>query len=336
MDTKTHDGADTDADTGATTRSAEHVTELAAPAERAYGLIEDVRRWPLLFAPCIHSQELERTAGSQRIRLWAVVGSEVRSWTSLRAIDAAKLRIDFRQETPAAPLTEMSGHWQFEDTPYGGPGHLVLGHRWTTDGDPSAADRIAAALDSNSNAEIGAVRAWAERPQAPEELIHSFSDRVLIDAPAAEVYDFLYRAELWPGRLPHVARLDLETSPAGPASAGAEVQTMDMDTRAGAGGTVHTTQSVRLCFAGERIVYKQTSPPRGLLAHSGEWSLSGTPEGTLVTARHSVALDPAALEEVFGPGTGLAEAREKVRAALGGNSQRTLQAARAHVEGTRR
>lgn len=327
MDTQTrHDAA--------TSRSAEHVTELAAPAERAYALIEDVRRWPLLFSPCIHAQELEHTGTSQRIRLWAVVGSEVRSWTSLRALDRAALRIDFRQETPAAPLTGMSGHWQFEDTPYAGPGQLVLGHRWTTEGDPGAADRIAVALDANSNAEIAAVRAWAERAQEPDALIHTFSDRELIAAPPAEVYAFLHRAELWPRRLPHVARLDLESAPAGPGTAGAEVQTMDMETRAG-DGSVHTTQSVRLCWADERIAYKQTSPPRGLLAHAGEWSLASLPEGTLVTARHSVALDPAALTEVFGAGTGLAEARTKVRAALGGNSQRTLRAAREHVEGAR-
>ncbi|MGP4114333.1 aromatase/cyclase [Streptomyces sp. 4N509B] len=314
------------------TRSAEHTTELAAPAERAYALVEDVRRWPLLFSPCIWSQELERTADSQRIRLWAVAGHEVRSWVSRREIDAERLRIEFRQETPAPPVAEMSGFWQFENTPYGGPAHLLLNHSWATVGDsPDVSDRIAEALHANSTAEIKAIRTWAERPQGVDELMFSFSDRVLIAAPPAEVYDFLYRADLWPERLPHVARLDLETSPADAGTGGAEVQTMDMDTAA-ADGTLHTTQSVRLCFADERIVYKQTTPPRGLLAHSGDWALTGMTDGTLVTARHSVAIDPAAMTEVFGEGTSMTAAKNAIRAALGGNSRRTLEAARAHTE----
>ncbi|MFC8663392.1 MULTISPECIES: aromatase/cyclase [Streptomyces] len=325
MDTETHERT-----ADSPTRSAEHVTELAASARRAYALIEDVGRWPLLFAPCIWSQELERTGDIQRIRLWAVVGNGVRSWTSRRVLDPAGNRIDFAQETPAAPLTEMSGHWRFQDASPGSPGRLELGHRWTTEGDPGAADRIAAALDSNSTVEIGALRSWAERPEEPDELILTFSDDELIAAPAAEVYDFLYRADLWPERLPHVAGLDLETVPAEAATAGAEVQTMDMETSA-ADGSKHTTQSVRLCFEGERIVYKQTTPPRGLLAHSGEWLFSSGPEGTLVTARHTVALDPAAVESVFGPGTTIAEALVKARDIIGANSRGTLRTARSHL-----
>lgn len=326
VDTETHERT-----VDSPTRSAEHVSELAASARRAYALIEDVGRWPLLFAPCIWAWELERTGDIQRIQLWAVVGNGVRSWTSRRVLDPAGNRIGFAQENPAAPLTEMTGHWRFEDATPVLPGRLELGHRWTTDGDPGAADRIAAALDSNSTAEIGALRAWAERPEAPDELILSFSDDEVVDAPAPEVYDFLHRADLWPERLPHVAGLDVETSPAEAATAGAEVQTMGMVTSA-ADGSTHTTQSVRLCFAGERIVYKQTTPPRGLLAHSGEWLFTSTPEGTRVTARHTVALDPTAVESVFGPGTTTAQALLKARDIIGANSRRTLRAARSRLE----
>ncbi|MGW1816190.1 aromatase/cyclase [Streptomyces sp. NPDC002125] len=315
MDTTTHERL-TDSPAG----SAEHITELAAPAGRAYALIEDVGRWPLLFAPCIWSQELERADGVQRIRLWALVGHEVRSWTSRRVLDPAGLRIDFAQESPAPPLTEMAGHWRFED---GTPGTLVLGHRWNTTGGPGEADRIAAALDANSDAEIGAVRTWAEREEAPDSLILTFSDKAIVTAPAAEVYDFLYRADLWPGRLPHVAGLDLETVPAEDTAAGADVQTMDMQTSA-ADGSTHSTQSVRLCFAGERIVYKQTTPPRGLLAHSGAWIVTEVPGGTRVTAQHSVAVDPEALDAVFGAGTTTAQALERARDIIGANSRGTL------------
>jgi aromatase len=325
VDTETHERT-----ADSPTRSAEHVTELAASARRAYALIEDVGRWPLLFAPCIWSRELKRTGDVQRIQLWAVVSHGVRSWTSRRVLDPTSNRIDFAQENPAAPLTEMTGHWRFEDPSPGGPGRLELGHRWTTDGDPGATERIGAALDSNSTAEIGALRTWAERPAGPDELILSFSDDELIAASAPEVYDFLYRADLWPQRLPHVAGLDVETIPAEASSAGAEVQMMDMVTSATDGST-HTTQSVRLCFAGERIVYKQTTPPRGLLAHSGEWLFSSEPAGTRVTARHTVAVDPTTVESVFGSGTTMAQALLKARDIIGANSRGTLRTTRSHL-----
>ncbi|WP_236726221.1 aromatase/cyclase [Streptomyces sp. NBRC 110465] len=304
------------------TGSAEHVTELAAPAERAYGLIEDVGRWPLLFAPCIWSQELERTEDVQRIRLWAVVGLQVRSWTSRRVLDPAGRRIEFAQEDPAPPLTSMTGHWTFEDGP---PGRLELGHRWSTVDRPGAAERIAAALDANSDAEIAALRTWAERTEEPDSLILSFSDHGTVDAPAADVHAFLYRADRWPRHLPHVAGVDLETVPADDTTGGADVQTMDMQTSS-ADGSTHSTQSVRLCFGTERIVYKQTTPPRGLLAHSGEWLVTRGPDTTRVTARHTVAVDPAAVEDIFGAGTTVARAKERARDIIGANSRATLRA----------
>lgn len=345
-------------------RSATHTADLAAEPREAYRLIADVLHWPLLFSPCVWSQVLETgpagsTGGpdgapragrpegtessapgvddsalaSERIRLWAVVGSDVRSWVSRRTLDADALRIDFRQQQPTPPITEMGGHWQFEEPAVtGSSARLVLGHEWATAGpDPTVGDRIEAALDHNSKQEIAAVKAWAERPQEPDDLIFSFSDEAVVDGPLSEVYDFLYRADLWPERLPHVAALDLQTEPESVSTAGAEVQTMDMETRA-PDGSVHTTQSVRLCFRDRQIVYKQTTVPRGLLGHSGEWLLTEASGRTLVTARHSVALDPDAIGEVFGPGADLAQARAKVRDALGGNSRRTLEHARRHVE----
>ncbi|CAL9626108.1 aromatase/cyclase [Streptomyces cellulosae] len=338
-------------------RSAVHTADIAAEPREAYRLIADVLHWPLLFSPCVWSQVLETgtvepaapvaaarpvpparppggsTVTSERIRLWAVVGSDVRSWVSRRTLDADALRIDFRQQQPSPPITEMRGHWQFEEpVTAGSHARLLLGHAWATAGpDPTAGDRIEAALDSNSEREIAAVKNWAERPQSTDELIFSFSDEVLVDGPLDKVYDFLYRADLWPERLPHVTALDLQTEPESAAAAGAEIQTMDMETRA-PDGSVHPTQSVRLCFRDRQIVYKQTSVPRGLLGHSGEWLLNETPRGTLVTARHSVALDPDAIGEVLGTGTDLALARTRVREALGGNSRRTLEQARRHVE----
>ncbi|GAA3870424.1 hypothetical protein GCM10023084_24320 [Streptomyces lacrimifluminis] len=317
-------------------RSAEHTAVLHAPPERAYRLIADVTHWPLLFPPCVGARLLESGPDFQRIRLWAVVGTEVRSWTSLRELDDRALRIGFRQEVPSPPVTSMGGHWQFTADP-GAPGttRLVLGHTWSTAGSDTDADRIAAALDHNSDNEIRAVKSWAERPEDPSQLLFSFTDRVFLAGERRDVYDFLYRADLWPERLAHVVHTDVETAVQSPASAGADVQTLDMETL-GPDGSTHTTQSIRLCFPGERILYKQTTVPHGLLAHSGEWLLTEASDGTHVIARHDVALDPSALVELLGPGADLADARRQVRASLGGNSLRTLDQARLHVAGAAR
>ncbi|MBD0741972.1 aromatase/cyclase [Streptomyces sp. CBMA152] len=310
-------------------RSAEHRAELAAPARRAFQLVADVTRWPVLFPPCLAARVLECDRDSERIRLWAIVGTDVRSWTSLRLLDEERLRVDFRQETPSPPVDWMSGHWHFEETA-AYRSRLVLGHEWSVSGDPGEERRIAEALDRNSRSEIAAVAQWAELPYSTDELVFSVSDETVINSSPHEVYDFLYRADLWPERVAHVAGLDLEETADADAD-GALVQTLDMKTRTD-DGSVHATQSVRLCFPDERIAYKQTTVPRGLRGHSGEWVITPVADGTRVTARHQVALDPAAVEEAFGPGTSLAEARRRAGALLSGNSMRTLESCRRHTE----
>ncbi|MER5704804.1 aromatase/cyclase [Micromonospora sp. NPDC002296] len=311
--------------------SGEHDEVTTAPADRVYGLVADVTRWPLIFGPCLHTELLADGPVDQRLRIWATVGDEVRSWTSRRQLDAAARRVDFAQESPAPPFSEMSGSWCFE--PAEGGTRIVLGHRWnTTKQDDDVQRWIATALDRNSTQEVAAVRFWAERPEDHSDLMFSFSDEVVIDGPAERVYGFLHRADLWPQRLPHVTRLDLTTEKAVGAADGVEVQRMEMVTRGPDGGE-HTTRSVRLCFDGDRIVYKQTAMPRPLLAHGGTWTVTGDGRRTRVTSRHDVALDPEAVADVFGPGTTLEAARAAVRDILRTNSLRTLERAGAHAEG---
>ncbi|MEV8504784.1 aromatase/cyclase [Actinoplanes sp. NPDC051475] len=309
-------------------QSAEHGAATRAAPGRAYAVVADVTRWPLIFGPSVHAQVLEAGEREQRIRLWATAGGEVRSWVSRRRLDPERHRVDFSQENPAPPFASVGGSWHFEPADDGC--HIVLGHRWSTT-EPGAGTRqwITEALDRNSNEEVAAVRYWAEAPDI-DELVFSFTDEVTIAAPTRDVYDFLHRADLWPDRIPHVRRLTLTTAEAGEMFAGAETQTLDMETLA-PDGTAHTTRSIRLCFDGELIVFKQTTVPRPLLAHNGTWTLSPAAGGTLVTVRHDVALDPEAVAEVFGPGATLAQARATVQSLLRTNSMLTLDEARRHT-----
>ncbi|MEF2529087.1 hypothetical protein [Streptomyces sp. CS62] len=107
---------------------------------------------------------------------------------------------------------------------------------------------------------------------------------------------------------------------------------MAMDTLT-ADGSVHTTESVRVCFphAG-RIVYKQTTTPALMAAHTGEWSVIPDETGVTAVSQHSVLLREEAVERVLGPGTTVAQARQYVREALGRNSTATLALAKQHAE----
>ncbi|MGO4751805.1 aromatase/cyclase, partial [Streptomyces sp. 2MCAF27] len=145
------------------------------------------------------------------------------------------------------------------------------------------------------------------------------------------VYDYLYRADLWPERLPHVSRLDLKEDPVGDDVAEPRVQVMAMDTRT-ADGSVHTTESVRVCFGADRIVYKQTTVPALMTAHTGSWTINPAGDGLAVTSRHTVILNPAAVERVLGPDKTVADARTYVQRALSTNSTTTLRHAREFAE----
>lgn len=102
------------------------------------------------------------------------------------------------------------------------------------------------------------------------------------------------------------------------------VQDMTMETVTTDGGT-HTTRSIRLCVPARSIVYKQLVPPALLSGHCGAWTFG---EDT-VTARHTVAIDPARVEEVLGKGATVADARTHLREVLGANSRATLRHAAA-------
>lgn len=303
---------------------ARHTISVDAPADAAFTVVEDVASWPWVFPPTVHVERRPVDAHEEVIHIWATANGEVRDWTSRRRIDRAAGTIGFRQEVTRHPAASMGGRWTVVPRPGGGC-DVVLDHEFTAvDDDPGHVAWIQTAMDRNSDAELAAVKTTAERAARTADLLLRFEDTVLVNGSVDDVYAFVWRADEWEWRLPHVARITL-------GDLGPDLQRLEMDTRA-KDGSVHTTESIRVGFGPHRVVYKQLRPPALLTAHTGEWTFAPGPAGTTATSRHTVVIDPDAVPTVLGPQATVADAREMVRAALGTNSLATLRLAKDYAE----
>lgn len=308
-------------------REDRHEIVVRASAPEVYQLIAKVENWPRIFPPTIHVDHAERSGDQERIRIWATANGEVKGWTSRRTLDPAGLRIDFRQEVSAPPVASMGGSWILEPVD-GRTCRVVLLHDYrAVDDDPGKLEWISQAVDRNSETELAALKDSVETLTGAGEQLLSFEDSVRVAGSAKDLFDFVDRADLWPERLPHVARAELtEESPG--------LQVLEMDTRSKDGST-HTTRSVRVCLDDHRIVYKQLVLPALLSLHTGCWTFREDDDGTVATSQHTVLIDTDRITKVLGEGADLAQARRMVREALGTNSRATLGHAREYAEARR-
>jgi aromatase len=292
----------------------EHSVTVAAAPEVLFDLIGDVTRWPAIFEPTVHAKHLHRAPGRERFQLWALAHDELKTWVSRRTLDPVQRYITFEQERTQAPIASMSGSWTFH--PSGGGTEVVLTHDFTAVGDGEHDEWLVSAVDANSNGELAALRRIAELGHAVADVVVSFADEIPLQGSPDDAYSFIERSDLWPQRLPHVARVSLLEPQPG-------VQDMEMDTMT-SDGSRHTTRSIRLCVPPGEIVYKQLVTPELLLGHSGAWQLTRRDGGDVATARHTVVIDPDAVPRVLGADRTLADARAFVRGALGANSRATM------------
>ncbi|UGY92998.1 aromatase/cyclase [Streptomyces gobiensis] len=297
-----------------------HTETTSAPADVVYDLVADVCRWPAVFGPSVYVRHTERAEHAERFQIWALAGDGVKTWSSARTLDRTSGTVTFRQERSHAPVASMGGRWTVRALPEGGA-EITLTHEFAAvDNDPAAVRWITDAVNTNTPQELASLRRVAELGHPLDDVVFTFEDRVEVPGRARDAYDFINRADLWPERLPHVAAVTLTEDTPG-------IQRLEMDT-ATADGSTHTTRSVRICAPGDWIAYKQELPPAVLLGHSGLWSFADGPSGrAVVTSAHTVTLNPAALRELLGPDSGIADAKEHIRRVLGGNSRRTLEKA---------
>ncbi|MFE7139264.1 aromatase/cyclase [Streptomyces sp. NPDC057644] len=303
----------------------EHEITVDASAKAVYALLEEVENWPQIFPPSVLVERVEREGEHERIRIWATANGAAKTWTSRRRLVPAEGRIEFRQEVSSPPVAAMGGTWIVE--PLGEERCRVrLLHDYrAVDDDPAALEWISTAVDRNSRAELDALKAEAETVLHGSQTRLVFEDTTRIAGRAEDVYAFIDQANLWPERLPHVARVNFTDDDG--------LQLLEMDTRA-VDGSTHTTTSVRVCRAPDRIHYKQTQLPALMTLHTGQWRFEEDGDGVLATSQHTVSINEANIAAVLGPDATLDDARAMVRKALGTNSLSTLAHAKAHVEGS--
>ncbi|MYW97963.1 aromatase [Amycolatopsis rubida] len=286
-----------------------------APAKVLRDLVLDVDRWPALHRPAVHAEYLERSETSARIRHWAVTDDRtVRTWTEQRRFGADTITAVV--ESAELPYVDANGSWTFEERDE----DTLVTLRWEfRTSDATVADTVRA----ESAEYLASLKSAAEERDELAELILTFDDPLFIAGSIEDVYAYLYEADKWPDRIPHVAKLELEETVPG-------IQFFDMVSLS-PDGSSHSTRSVRICLPHRKIVYKQIQLPTMLAAHTGHWAFAQTPEGVVASTRHTARIKPD-MVSILGEGTTVQDARNHLRRVLTANSMGNLQLAKAYAE----
>lgn len=310
------------------TKSQQHSVQdevsVTAPAEVVRSLVQDVAAWTQLHEPAVHAEVLQDSGDERLIRHWAVADRHsARIWQERRTKADHGDRISFVHEPAEAPFGSLGGAWTFQEQ--GDKTLVTLRHDFTLlDGQgASQADELSARLRHGGQAYLRTLAHAAENREELDRLIISFTDALFVAGEIKDVYDYLWDADKWEERIPHIAKLDLEQ----PAP---DVQFFDMDTST-PDGSSHHTRSVRITVEPDIIVYKQTKLPVLLDGHTGHWKFTRTPEGVIAEARHTATIKPSALH-VLGEGTTVLDARKYLRRVLSANSVSNLRLAKAYAE----
>nr|AFU65897.1 DacK [Dactylosporangium sp. SC14051] len=297
---------------------------VGAPAPDVAQVLNDVAGWPQLHRPAVHAEVRARGEDGDLVQHWWVTSrTTVRSWLERRTVSDGGRRVDVVHEPAAAPFADVRQQWTVEDDGAGGS-VIRVRHQFTL----ARPDRAEAARQLElARAELAellaSIRYAAEHRAELADLVVAFEDPLYVAGPVEKAYTYLYEADKWPERIPHVVGLKLEQpSP--------DVQFFDMDTKS-ADGSAHTTRSVRICLDNYKIVYKQTQPPKTMTAHTGHWLITPTREGFILSARHTATVRPEGMH-LLGEGTTVESARRYLRRVLSANSMGNLRLAKAYAE----
>ncbi|MGH3938171.1 MAG: SRPBCC family protein [Pseudonocardiaceae bacterium] len=295
-----------------------HTGIVTAPPGLVYDLVAGLQDWSQFHGPSVHAEPLGHQDGAELFRHWWVIDDRtVRTWQACWRFDRERLRIGYEFDSDEPAVAGSRGEWTFVKISDSST-EVRVAQAAAGDGDHDAARAerdLRELLDSVVNA--------AERDAERQDLVVDFEDPLFVAGSIDDAYAYLYEADKWPERIPHVSRLVLEENVP-------NIQFFDMDTKT-PDGSAHTTRSVRICLPGNKIVYKQIHLPKLLDGHTGHWKFTPTREGFILGARHTATIKPAALP-ILGPGTSVLDARKYLRRVLSANSMSNLRLAKAHAE----
>ncbi|MBD0842313.1 SRPBCC family protein [Streptomyces sp. TRM68416] len=305
------------------THRVEEKALIAAPVETVRRIVVDVEAWPQVHAPAVHAEILESDDSGELIQHWSLVDDRtVRTWVARRKVTETG-DVRFTHEPATAPFASVIGGFEFEEQPDGGT--LVrLHHEFTllTEDETVAAER-AESMRRGSQAHLETLTYAAENAEDFALRTISFDDPLFVAGAVEDAYAYLYEADKWPERIPHVVALAMdETVP--------NIQFFDMDTKS-SDGSEHTTRSVRICLPNHKIVYKQIQPPKTMDAHTGHWLFTETPEGLVLTSRHTATIRRDGLH-LLGEGMTVEGARKYLRRVLSANSMGNLRLSKEYAE----
>lgn len=300
------------------TKKSVHSVTVDAPADVVFDLIADVEQHRRIFPSVLHTAYLEREAAGDRVERWSWIRplDAVRTWRARRELDRAAKLITFVHEDPEAPLTAASGAWSFKALSDGST-EVELRHEYTLHGPASGGDQAVALLDRGAAAQLEQLKAFVEAREDIAELEVSYEAQLVIDEPIEAVYNYFYEADRWSERIPHClsasAKEDVEHL---------QVVVMDVQVPSGA---LHTTKQARVCFPGEKIIWRQLEglPPLDDMLY-GYMAFEQTPEGVLVRTGQTELLKRNGVAK---RGWTVAEAKEHVAEVRGGRNLDSLKSA---------
>ncbi|MEU0074319.1 SRPBCC family protein [Streptomyces sp. NPDC006332] len=296
----------------------QHAVSVAAPAQLVFDLVAGLQNWAQFHGPSIHAEPLgRRDDGTEEFRHWWVIDDRtVRTWRARWRFDRTSLRISYEFDPAEPAAAGQRGEWTFRELSAASTEVRVEQETLGDERDAALADRELREL-------LSCVTDAAERHEERQDLVVDFEDPLFVAGAIDDAYAYLYEADKWPERIPHVSRLVLEESVP-------HIQFFDMDTTT-PDGSAHTTRSVRVCLPGDKIVYKQIHLPKLLTGHTGHWKFTPTREGFVLGARHTATIKPSALA-ILGEGTSVLDARKYLRRVLSANSMGNLRLSKAFAE----
>jgi ribosome-associated toxin RatA of RatAB toxin-antitoxin module len=157
-------------------RHTEHTVTVDAPVDVVWDVVVDVEGYARIFPPTREATILDSSPTHQTVRLVVDVSGEIQTWVSRRDIDAEHRVVAYRQLDLAPLIGYMGGEWRalpvtatttqlvltHDFRPKDPVDGLVAG-RFTRE---QADEMLRAAVERNSVADLGAVKAEAERRTA--------------------------------------------------------------------------------------------------------------------------------------------------------------------------